>query len=390
MGRGANRTIADRTQAGMFTATWRGAFGETRSGKIAGAPGDRWRERGNRNYRQARWHYLKSAECLFKAASQTSGRLRQIRFQKAEQLLDIARRLEGPSRLQRERGTEAVAVEESDRSLLLRERGDVRFDDVAGLEEAKEQIRLRMIYPLEHPEKAKRYRIKCGGGLLLYGPPGTGKTLLARAVAGEIDAAFFTAKPSELMSKWVGQAEQNVARMFDDARRCERAVIFLDEVEAMIPARRSSSSSVMQRVVPQLLSEMQGLQSEQGSLLFMGATNEPWALDRAALRPGRFDARVFVGLPDLPARRRILDLYLAERPLAADVDLDRLAESLAGYSGADIADICQRCAARVFMESIREGTEPDISEQDVQTVLFGIQPSVSLRLVEKYKTWQTE
>ena len=347
------------------------------------------RERTKRNYRQARWHYLKSAECLFKAASQTSGRLRQIRLKKAEQLLEIARRLEGPSRIQRERGSEPVAVEEGERSLLLRERGEVRFDDVAGLEEAKEEIRLRMIYPLEHPEKAERYRIKRGGGLLLYGPPGTGKTLLARAVAGEIDAAFFTAKPSELMSKWVGEAERNIARMFDQARQHERAIIFLDEVEAMIPARRSSGSTVMQRVVPQVLAELQGVHDKPGTLLFMGATNEPWAIDPAALRPGRFDAKVYVGLPEQAARRRMLDLYLADRPLAPDVDLDRLAESLTGYSGADIAELCERSAAQVFIQSIRTGTDREITTADMQSVVSAIGPSVSPKELAKYEKWQS-
>jgi transitional endoplasmic reticulum ATPase len=342
-----------------------------------------------RQYRAARWEYLKSAECLFQAAAHSNGPLRQVRIEKAEQLLDVARRLEGPSRLDRKAHAEPVAVDAPDQSFLLREPAEVRFADVAGLEEAKEQIRLRLIYPLEYPEKAERYRIKRGGGLLLYGPPGTGKTLLARAVAGEIQAAFFTARPSELMSKWVGESEQNVARLFDEARQCPRAIVFVDEVEAMVPARRSSGSTVMQRVVPQFLAELQGVRSRQGTLLFMGATNEPWAIDPAALRPGRFDAKVYVGLPEQAARRQMLDLYLANRPLAADVDLERLAESLAGYSGADVAELCERCAARVFIESIRDGNEREITENDVRSALAGTQPSVSPKEVEKYRKWQT-
>ena len=345
------------------------------------------RERTARDYRAARWNYLKSAEYLFQAAAKSTGRLRQLRRDKAEQLLDIARRLEGPSRVARKPGAEAVTVDEGRRSFLLREPADVGFDDVAGLEETKQQIRLRLIYPLEHPEKAARYRIKRGGGVLLYGPPGTGKTLLTRAVAGQIDAAFFTAKPSELMSKWVGEAERNIERLFQEARACERAVVFIDEVEAMIPARRSSGSTVMQRVVPQVLAELQGVENQGGSLLFMGATNEPWAIDPAALRPGRFDAKVYVGLPELAARRRMLDLYLADRPLAPDVDLDRLAESLAGHSGADVAEICERCAANVFMESIREGADRDISNADVQSVLATAQPSVSAKELSRYERW---
>ncbi len=346
------------------------------------------RERSCRNYPAARWQYLKSAECLFQAAAASNGGLREIRLAKAEELVQIAKRLEGPSRLRRRGPAEPIAVDEGQRSFLLREPAEVRFGDVAGLEDAKEQIRLRLIYPLEFPEKAERYGIKRGGGLLLCGPPGTGKTLLGRAVAGEVGAAFFTAKPSELMSKWVGESEQNVARMFDEARAYERAVVFLDEVEAMIPARRSSGSTVMQRVVPQILTEMQGVHGQHSTLLFMGATNEPWALDPAALRPGRFDAKVFVGLPEWTARRQMLDQYLAKRPLTADVDLDRLAESLDGYSGADIAELCEQCAGQVFMECIRDGTDRDISIEDIQTALSNMRPSVSAKTVEKYLNWQ--
>ena len=343
--------------------------------------------RSRREYARVRWHLLKAAELLFKAAAQSSGRFRRIRLSRAEQLLGAARRLEGPARLRQRGEPEQAELEPPQSQFIMRERPEVTFDDVAGLEEAKQEIRLRMIWPLEHPEKATRYGIKRGGGLLLYGPPGTGKTLLARAVAGEVDAAFFTAKPSELMSKWVGEAEQNIQRLFQEARGCGRAVIFLDEVEALIPARRTSASSVMQRVVPQILAELQGVQNATGTVLFMGATNEPWAIDPAALRPGRFDAKLYVGLPDLAARRRLLELHLAGRPLADDVDLDRLAERLEGYSGADIACLAERCAAAAFVESIRNGTEPPIRLADVHAARQAVRPSVSSVQLHKYLQW---
>ncbi len=347
------------------------------------------RERIAHNYRQARQHYLQAAECLFKAAAQSDGRLRDIRLQKAEQLVEIARRLEGASRLNRQSDAEPVQGEPAEGSFLLREPSDVRFADVAGLEDVKEEIRVRLIYPLAHPEKAERFGIPSGGGMLLYGPPGTGKTLLARAVAGEIDAAFFTARPSDLMSKWVGEAEQNIARLFDEARRCERAVIFLDEIDAMIPARRSSGSTVMQRVVPQFLADLQGMRQCSNCMLFMGATNEPWALDPAVLRPGRFDIRVYVGLPDQVARRRMLQIYLSKRPLSINLDLNQLAELLAGYSGADIAEVCQRAAVRVFMEEIREGTNREITTEDVRNAMSSTGPSVAAKEIERFKNWRT-
>lgn len=349
------------------------------------AAGRRWNDR---DYGAARWQYLKSAEYLFKAAAQSDGPLREARLEKAEHLLDIARRLPGSSRLDRTAVAEPVAADEQQDNFLLRQAAEVRLDDVAGLEDAKQEIRLRLIYPLQYPEKAAHYGVHRGGGLLLYGPPGTGKTLLARAVAGEVEADFFTAKPSELMSKWVGESERKVAELFSEARQCERAIVFLDEVEALIPARKSSGSTVMQRVVPQILAELQGVRGGETSLLFLAATNEPWAIDPAALRPGRFDAKVYVGLPEPPARKQMLNMYLAHRPLGSDVNQNRLNEALEGYSGADIAEICDRTAGRVFIESIRQETDRPIMMKDFESIIPTVKPSISPAVVEKYRTWQ--
>ena len=140
------------------------------------------------------------------------------------------------------------------------ERPTISFADVAGLEHVKEEIRLKMIYPFLHPEKAKKYNVRSGGGILLYGPPGTGKTMIAKAIAGELEATFFAIAPSEILNKWVGESEKNIRKLFDTARRSERAIIFLDEVEALTPPRRASESGgVMQRVVPQILNELDKL-----------------------------------------------------------------------------------------------------------------------------------
>jgi len=261
----------------------------------------------------------------------------------------------------------------------------VRFDDVAGLERVKEQIRLRLIYPFTYPEQAERFGIERGGGILLYGPPGTGKTLIARAVAGEVDAAFFSVKPSEVMSKWVGEAEQNVERLFAAARSYPRSVIFIDEVESLVPRRRSSGSTVMQRVVPQILAELEGFEQREGALLFVGATNEPWTLDPAVLRPGRFDDKIYVPLPDGAARRRILELNLRDRPLAPDVDLNALAELLEGYSGADVVNICNKACAIPFIEAVERGVERDVTASDFRQVMAAVKPSVSRKEVRKYE-----
>src|ERR1044071_8985007 len=188
-----------------------------------------------------------------------------------------------------------------------------------------------MVYPFDHPELAERFGIRGGGGVLLYGPPGTGKTMLAKATAGEIDATFFKVSPAEMLSKWVGEAEQNIKKLFDAAQQEKRSVIFIDEIEALVPARRDEGSSVMQRVVPQILQGMEGFDKKNSSpVMFMGATNVPWQLDPAVLRPGRFDEKVYIPLPDLPARRKMLEIYLSKRPLDAGVNLDDLATRLEG------------------------------------------------------------
>ncbi|MEZ6187052.1 MAG: ATP-binding protein [Planctomycetota bacterium] len=244
----------------------------------------------------------------------------------------------------------------------------------------KEEIRLKMIYPFQHPEAAARYKIRRGGGILLYGPPGTGKTLMARAVAGEIDAAFFTVKPSEIMSKWVGDSEQNVQRLFSAARSHERSIVFIDEIEALVPARRDVQAGVMSRLVPQILAELEGFDtSDKNPILFIGATNEPWALDPAVLRPGRFDEKVYVGLPDAEAREEIFRISLRGRPLATDMDLVALADLTPGFSGADIKNVCEKAAAEVFLRTVREGSgaAPPIARADVERVIDAARPSVS-------------
>ena len=208
-----------------------------------------------------------------------------------------------------------------------------------------------------------------------------------------LDAAFFTVKPSEIMSKWVGDSEQNIQALFKSARTHARSIVFIDEIEALVPARREQQSSVMSRLVPQILAELEGFDTaEKNPLLFIGATNEPWSLDPAVMRPGRFDEKVYVGLPDLAARRKILELNLKGRPLAEDVDLDELATQTEGYSGADVKNICEKAAAEVFLKAVRSredgdqetDVDPPIGMEDLQGVLRSTFPSVSAEDLEKF------
>jgi len=209
----------------------------------------------------------------------------------------------------------------------------------------------------------------------------------AKAVAGEVDAVFYSIKPSEIMSKWVGESEQNVKKLFQAARGNNRSVIFIDEVEALIPKRRSSGSTVMQRVVPQILAELEGVETKNDNLLFIGATNEPWSIDPAALRPGRFDEKIYVPPPDHEAREKIFELNMRGKPLG-DIDFETLAELTDGYSGADIRHICVKASLVPFKEAIKTGEERSISMSDMLSVMENIKPSINREMVKRYEEFK--
>jgi transitional endoplasmic reticulum ATPase len=341
---------------------------------------------------EARWHFLKAAEYLLRLAKETEGPLREVRMRKARELVDLAKDVHGrrEAAVKRRSGKAAPSGEAAPSEWALAERPKVRFDDIAGLDGVKEQIRVKMILPFTHAEKAKRYRVKSGGGILLYGPPGTGKTMIAKAVAGELEAAFFAIAPSEILNKWVGESEKNIRKLFDTAREAGRAVVFIDEVEALVPRRRETEQgSVMARVVPQILAELDGFDAKDDrAILFLGATNEPWSIDPAMLRPGRLDEKVLVGLPDAEARRKILEMNLKDVPLADDVDLASLARRLEGYSGADTAYLCRKTAEQTFLDAVGRGDERPLRKADFERVLSTLRPSVSPEDVDRFKRFK--
>lgn len=356
---------------------------------------ERYRKEGLDAHRRgdperARFCLLKSAEHLYSVASASDGRLKEERARRAAELVELANRVGDGKRggvvdgKRRESDDPDGGRDEGGERFLVGERPNVTFGDIAGLDDVKDEVRLKIIYPFQHPERAEKYGIHAGGGILLYGPPGTGKTMMARAVAGETDCAFFTVKPSEILSKWVGEAEQNMAALFDAARQNSPSIIFIDEIEALAPRRTENRSSVMARLVPQILAELEGFAGKQGAILFLGATNEPWSLDPAILRPGRFDERVYIGLPDLPARQRVLEIHLEERPLAGDVDLRRIAELLEGYSGADIRNLCRKAADDAFRRAIASDADGPIDQELLLENLREMPPSVRPEDLERF------
>ena len=229
----------------------------------------------------------------------------------------------------------------------------VRWDDVGGQDEARERLREGVELPLKDPDAFRRLGIRPAKGFLLYGPPGTGKTLLAKAVAREAQANFIATKSSALLSKWYGESEQQIARLFARARQVAPCVIFLDELDSLVPARGGGlgEPQVTERVVNTILAEMDGLEELQ-SVVVIGATNRPNLIDPALLRPGRFDELIYVSVPDEAGRRRILRIQTAKMPLADDVDLDMLARRTERYSGADLEDMVRRAGLTALRQSL--------------------------------------
>lgn len=237
---------------------------------------------------------------------------------------------------------------------VMIEAPNVTWDDVGGLETVRQRMREGIELPLKNPEAFRRLGIRPAKGFLMFGPPGTGKTMLAKAVAHEAEANFITARSSDLLSKWYGESEQQVARLFRRARQVAPTVIFIDEIDSLVPARGGGfgEPQVTERVVNTILSEMDGLEELTG-VVVIGATNRPNLVDPALLRPGRFDELVYVPVPDAPARRRILEIQTREMPLGEDVDLGVFADRAERYTGADLQDLVRRAG----LEALKEGAE---------------------------------
>jgi transitional endoplasmic reticulum ATPase len=235
----------------------------------------------------------------------------------------------------------------------------VTWDDIGGLEDVKRELKETVQYPVEHPEKYQKFGMSPSKGVLFYGPPGCGKTLLAKAIANECQANFISIKGPELLTMWFGESEANVRDIFDKARSASPCVLFFDELDAIAKARGSSlgdAGGAADRVINQLLTEMDGMGAKK-NVFIIGATNRPDIIDPAILRPGRLDQLIYIPLPDLGSRMQVLKSCLRRSPLAPDVDLEHLAKSTPGFSGADITEICQRAVKLAIRESIEKDIE---------------------------------
>jgi len=238
---------------------------------------------------------------------------------------------------------EETNIELSEKPQTIENIPRVSYEDIGGMKDVIQKVREMIELPLRHPELFERLGVEAPKGVLLYGPPGTGKTLLAKAVANETNAHFISISGPEIMSKFYGESEQRLREIFEEAQKNAPSIIFIDEIDSIAPKREEVTGEVERRVVAQLLTLMDGLQS-RGKVVVIGATNRPNALDPALRRPGRFDREIEIKVPDRDGRLEILQIHTRGMPLAPDVDLNKLADVTHGFVGADLAALAKEAA----------------------------------------------
>jgi transitional endoplasmic reticulum ATPase len=261
---------------------------------------------------------------------------------------------------------------------------NVKWSDIGGLEEAKQQLREAVEWPLKYPEIYEKMGVRPTRGVLLFGPPGTGKTMLAKAVATESEANFIAVRGPEVLSKWVGESEKAIREIFRRARQYSPVIIFFDEIDSLVPIRGMSSDSyVTERVVSQLLTEMDGIESLE-NVIVIAATNRPDIIDPALLRPGRLEKLIYIPPPDKDDRLEILKIHTKKMPLASDVDLERIAEITEGYTGADIEALVREAGLRALRENL---SATEIRMRHFEDALQVIKPSITKQMIEYYIKW---
>ena len=269
-------------------------------------------------------------------------------------------------------GMDAVLARELELEYSLKT--DITFADVGGMEDVKEDIRMKIIHPLKNPKLFEAYGKKAGGGVLMYGPPGCGKTLLAKATAGEIQASFFSVGLHQVLNMYIGESENKLHSIFELARKAAPSVLFFDEIDALAADRRDMRQSAGRGLINQFLAELDGAGADNDGGLILGATNAPWHLDSAFLRPGRFDRLVFVPPPDEAARAEICTIKSKDKPIV-EFDAKDLAKRSAGFSGADLGAVFELATEATLSEAMKKGKVIPVSGKMLAKSAKNVKPS---------------
>lgn len=254
------------------------------------------------------------------------------------------------------------------------EKPDINFDDVGGMERVKDEIEIKIIRPLQHPELYEAYGKKIGGGILLYGPPGCGKTYLAKATAGQVKAKFMKIGINDVLDMWIGNSEKQLHEIFEHARRNKPCVLFFDEVDALGASRTDMRHSAGRFLINQFLDELDGVSANNDGVLILAATNAPWHLDTAFRRPGRFDRIIFVEPPDAKGRELIMQIILKGKPIE-QIDYAAIAKATADFSGADLTALVDICIEDKLRDSFKTGKPEPIRTKDILNAIKKHKPT---------------
>ena len=341
------------------------------------------KEKGN--YALAKRNFMLAGETMMKIAKISQGKLKEVRLNRAKRIVELSDRI----------GTEkekkkADTSEEDDevKRWQQAEIPNIHFSDVAGLEDVKKAIKIRMINPILYPDKYKLYNKKTGGGVLLYGPPGTGKTMIAKAIACEVGAKFYAVKGSDIVSKWVGESEKNINSLFEEANKQDRAIIFIDEMDSLLGKRGQDIHN--DKRVNEFLQQIDGFSGRNPNLLLLGATNRPWDIDTAATRSGRFSQKIYIPLPDEKARKFMIEKNMKNVPVSKDFDVDKIVKQTKNYSGADIEELCDRAKDEPLLKAIELDSVVEVTNKDFNNILKIFPPSVTESELEKFAEYNNE
>lgn len=341
--------------------------------------------KGKGNYALAKRNFMLAGETMMKIAKISQGKLKEVRLNRAKRIVELSDRIG----TEKEKKKDDASEEDDEvKRWQQAEIPNIHFSDVAGLEDVKKAIKIRMINPILYPDKYKLYNKKTGGGVLLYGPPGTGKTMIAKAIACEVGAKFYAVKGSDIVSKWVGESEKNINSLFEEANKQDRAIIFIDEMDSLLGKRGQDIHN--DKRVNEFLQQIDGFSGRNPNLLLLGATNRPWDIDTAATRSGRFSQKIYIPLPDEKARKFMIEKNMKNVPVSKDFDVDKIVKQTKNYSGADIEELCDRAKDEPLLKAIEFDSVVEVTNKDFNNILKIFPPSVTESELEKFAEYNNE